>query len=185
MKTLFAILWIVAVVFQSAAQTKNVKAVVTTNYTAAVDWFREVNGQLYNTEHSVLWTNFKGDILKVSANGLLIQTFRMKPIYEASTRSIATHNYLGQVTGYRTVPTKVQVDTEKVPDVKFVLRNYPSQLSPTVGQTISFRATRIGTTDYSGDTLELWDYGIPHKVAVISTNYVNEIDAKIVEEKNK
>ncbi len=170
MKFLFAILGFVAVVFQTAAQTNNVEVVVKTNIVSAVDWYRDVDGKLYNTQRSVLWKDFQGDILKVSTNGLVIQVFTMKPVLESSTRSIASHNYMGQVTGYRTVPTTVQVDTEKVPGQKFILRNYPVQLSAANGQEISFRAMRVGTTEYSGDTLELWDYGTQHKVAVISTN---------------
>jgi TPR repeat protein len=30
---------------------------------------------------------------------------------------------------------------------------------------------RIGTSDFNGDTLELWDYGTPHVVMVVTTNY--------------
>jgi hypothetical protein len=51
------------------------------------------------------------------------------------------------------------VDEKKAPGKKFILRNYPESLSLTVGQTIQFTAMRVGTSDYNGDTLELWDYG--------------------------
>ena len=152
------------------AQT-NVAPVVTTNLVTAVPYYREVNGKLYNTEWSTLWKDFQAEVLTTSTNGLLVQTFTLKPIYQASTTSIPTHDYLGQIIGYRTVPTKVQVDTEKIPDLKFFVRNYPPDLVPTVGQEISFRAMQVGTIAEDGSTFQLWDYGTPHVVMVVTTNY--------------
>src|ERR1035437_7739479 len=127
------------------------------------DSLRVVNGQVHDlndTGHrDASWKYMSGDIFKVSTNQIVISTFTVEPVYGASTRSIPTRNYLGQVISSRTVPTQVQVGTEKVPDKKFILRNYPESLSPTVGQAVYFTAMRVGTLDYNGDTLELWDYG--------------------------
>ena len=127
------------------------------------DSLRVVNGQLYDlndTDHrDASWKFLEGDVEKVFTNRIVISTFTWNTIYGASTRSIQTRNYLGHVVGSRTVPTQVQVGTEKAPGKKFILRNYPENLSPTVGQTIQFTAMRVGTSDYNGDTLELWDYG--------------------------
>lgn len=127
------------------------------------DSLRVVNGRLYDlndTEHrDASWKFLDGDVAKVFTNRIVISTFTWNAIYGASTRSIQTRNYLGHVVGSRTVPTQVQVGTEKVPGKRFILRNYPKDLSPTVGQTIQFTAMRVGTSDYNGDTLELWDYG--------------------------
>ena len=152
------------------AQT-NVAPIVTTNWVTAVPYYREVNGHLYNTELSTLWKDFQADVLAASTNGLLVQTFTTKPIYQASTRSIPTHNYLGAITGYRTVPTTIQVDTQKIPDLKFFLRNCPPGLAPTVGQEISFRAMQVGTIEEDGGTFQLWDYGMPHIVMIVTTNF--------------
>lgn len=125
----------------------------------APDSLRVVNGQLYNINQSALWTDLQGDILNISTSGVILSLYRMEPIYEAVTTSRATHNYMGGVTGYRAVATQVEVGKEKVPYRKIILRNYPANLQPAVSQGISFRAMRIGTSDYKGETLELWDYG--------------------------
>jgi hypothetical protein len=129
----------------------------------APDSLRVVKGQLYDlndTEHrDASWKFLHGDVVKVFTNRIIIATSTEIPIYGASTRSIQTRNYLGHVTGSRIVPTQVQVGTEKVPGKKFILLNYPENLSPTVSQAIQFTAMRVGTSDYNGDTLELWDYG--------------------------
>lgn len=156
--------------WQVEAQT-NVATIVTTNWLTSVPYYREVNGQLYNTDRSTLWKDFQADVMDVSTNGLLLQTFTMKPVYEASTTSIPTHDFMGSITGYRTVPTTVQVATQKIPDLKFFLRNYPPGLIPAVGQEISFRAMQVGTIDQDGSTFQLWDYGTPHVVMVVTTNY--------------
>jgi hypothetical protein len=156
--------------WQADAQT-NVAPVIRTNLIIAAESFREVNGKLYNTERSILWTNFQGECLKVLPNGLLVQTFTTEPVYEATTTSVATHNYMGGITGYRQVPTTVQTGTKEVPSLKLFLRNYPANKNLADGEAISFRALRIGTTDYNGERLELWDYGTPHIVKVLTTNY--------------
>jgi hypothetical protein len=156
--------------WQVEAQT-NVATIVTTNWLTSVPYYREVNGQLYNTERSTLWKEFQADVLDISTNGLLLQTYTFKPVYEASTTSIPTHDYLGSITGYRTVPTTVQVDTQKIPDLKFFLRNYPPALVPAVGQEISFRAMQVGTVNKDGSIFQLWDYGTLHVVMIVTTNY--------------
>ena len=125
----------------------------------APDSLRIVNGQLYNINQSALWRNLQGDILNVSTKGVILSLYNMKPIYEAATTSRETHNYWGGISGYRSVATQVEVGKEKVPYRKIILRNYPANLQPAVSQGISFQAMQIGTSDYNGETLELWDYG--------------------------
>jgi len=112
----------------------------------------------------------KADIVTVLDNGLVIETFKMQPVYQAATTSTETHNYWGGITGYRPVVTQVYVGDKKVPGRTVILCNYPGNLDPAVGQEISFRAMRIGTTNYNGEMLELWDYGKPHNVMVVTTN---------------
>lgn len=123
------------------------------------DSLRIVNGQLYNINQSALWTTLQGDILNVSTKGVILSLYRMEPIYEAATTSREVDNYMGGIAGYRQVATQVYVGDKKVPYRKIILRNYPANLQPAVSQEISFRAMQIGTSDYNGETLELWDYG--------------------------
>lgn len=183
MKTLFAIFGIVAGVLLSIAQTSRTNVVVTTNYVTAVDWYRDVSGQLYNTKASILWTNFQGEVLNVSTNQIVISTFTMEPIYQAAT----TTKYVptGEFSPDKPVlaATKVKVGEHKVQGRQIVLRNYPANFYAAVGKTISFRAMLVGTANYRDNTLELWDYGTPHRVAVVSTNYVKKADAKAAEGK--
>jgi len=156
-------------IFQSEAQS-NLSPVIATNWVTAVPYFREVNGQLYNTERSVLWTNFQGDILKVLTDEIVVSTFTMEPVYKTEPVKIPIYNNLGVTTGYRLVRTQVQTGEKKVRGRKIVLSHYPANLAPAVGQTVSFRAMRVGTSIYKGDVLELWDYGTPHVMMVVSTN---------------
>ena len=159
-----------ALIQRVEAQT-NLAAVVTTNCVTAVPYYREVNGKLYNTELSTLWKDFQADVLTASTNGLLVQTFTMDPIYGAAT----TTKYVptGEFSPDKPVlvATKVQIGEKKAPGGKIVLRNYPPDRAPTVGQEISFRAMQVGTIEEDGSTFQLWDYGTPHVVMVVTTNY--------------
>ena len=143
----------------------NATPVNRTNLIAVPEGFREVNGQLYNAESNALWTNFQGECLKVLANGVAISTFTMEPIYQATTVTERMHpdrDYLhasDAKNDEHLVAKTIQVGEKKVPGRKIVLRNYPAELYPAVGSILSFRAMRVGTSDYNGDTLELWDYG--------------------------
>jgi hypothetical protein len=120
---------------------------------------RDVDGALYYIDQDALWENLQGDVLNVSTNAMALSTFTMEPIYEATTKT----GYVptGEFSPDREVlvPTKVEVGKKQVPGKKIVLRNYPKELYPAVGQSITFRAMRVGTAIYNGDTLELWDYG--------------------------
>ena len=138
-----------------------------TNWVKAVDHFREVNGTTYNTERSVLWTNITADCTKVLPNGLVARMFTVKPVYELGVGSRPTHNYLGGVTGYRTVTTQVKTGEEKVPGKKIYLRNYPHQQTAAVGQQLTVRAMFVGTLKVDGEVIESWDCGTPHYVPVV------------------
>jgi hypothetical protein len=151
------------------------KTVLVTNQIEAIPTFREVDGRLYNTERSVLWTNFQGECLEIATNTIIISTFTMEPIYQAAT----TTEYVptGEFSPDKPVlvATKIKVGENKVLGRKIVLQNYPANLYAAVGETISFRAMKVGTSSYKDETLELWDYGTPHIVTVIKTNLVDVI----------
>jgi hypothetical protein len=169
-------LFVVMFGWRSDAQT-DVAPTISTNWITAAENFREVNGQLYNTERSVLWTGFQGECLEVLTNAIAISTFTIEPIYQAAT----TTEYVptGEFSPDKPVlvATKVQVGEKKVPGRKIILHNYPANLYAAAGQTISFRAIKVGTSNYKGDTLELWDYGTPHVVMVVTTNYPPQLKA--------
>lgn len=140
---------------------------VQTNFVEAAPNFRKVNGKLYNTSRSVLWQDYKGDILNVDTNGMLLSTFTEKPVYQAASTSVPIIGPRKETLGYRQEVTKVQVDTKKVDGPKCFLRNYPNALP---GQTITFRAMRAGTSSYSGSVIDVLDCGVPNVAAVVTTN---------------
>jgi hypothetical protein len=148
------------------AQT-NVLPVLTTNYVMAVPYYREVNGQLYNTERSSLWKPFYGDILQIATNELIISTFTQEPIYQAVTvegdDGIHIHPQL--------MSKNVVVGHKKVTGRKIILVHYSEDQGLATGQTIEFRAMRVGTKNYNGEVIEIWDYGMLHVAAVVTTNY--------------
>jgi len=149
------------------------KIVLVTNRIEAAPTFREVGGQLYNIKRSVLWTNFQGECLEIETNAIVISTFTMEPIYQAAT----TTEYVptGEFSPDKPVlvATKIKVGENKVLGRKIILQNYPANLYAAIGEPISFRAIKIGTSNYKGEILELWDYGTPHIVTMIKTNLVS------------
>jgi hypothetical protein len=159
-----ALVMLAAFSLQAVAQT-NSAPVFATNFVAAVPWFREVNGKLYNTEQSVLFKNLEGKCLKVGTNGLLIGL--QEPIWGRMDSLPSWQDgdeYMGM-----NPSQQVRVgdrDTGKV----IVLKNYFQTENPAVTQELSFKAMQTGTINYNGDILELWDCGMPHVVMVVTTN---------------
>lgn len=138
-----------------------------TNYVAADPAFRRVGGQLYNTEKSVLWMPFEGDCVKVLTNGVIIQKFTMKQVYETIRPRVTANQSIGAYSG-ASAPVRRVVSEEKVPGQKVFIRNYPKSRAPVTGRVLTGKAIRMGTYEYNGDTLELWDYGTPNIAPVIS-----------------
>jgi hypothetical protein len=103
----------------------------------------------------------QGEVLNVSKNGMVLSTFTMEPIYQMGTTTRFVPGVPGAPGRHEIVSEKDQVGENKVPGRKIILRNYPAELYPAVGQTISFRGMRVGTANYKGDILELWDYETP------------------------
>jgi hypothetical protein len=167
-KMLVALLIAGSLGLQAGAQT-NANPIFTTNYVTAVPWYREVNGQLYNTTRSALWKTLAGDILKVSTNEIVLSTFQINPNYGVETPSgQLDYYYVGGVDG--APPTF----GKKLYGKKVIICDCPasdSHLALAVGETVQIRAMYIGTTNHDGDMLELWDHGTPHVVIVVTTNY--------------
>jgi head-tail adaptor len=145
-----------------------VAVVVTTNHVTSVDWFRDVKGQLYNTKISSLWCQFNGECINVDSNGIIVSisgnVFRNTG--ESLDKSFNGQKFAGQ-------GQLVKLEANRDGQIIF-LQNYPTNLLPAVTGKISFQAMRMGTISYNGQTLELWDYGTPHKAAVVSTNYLKK-----------
>ena len=148
------------------AESTNVPVAVplTTNWITAVPWYREVNGQLYNTESSIKFENISADCRSVCSNGILLHWVKTQPIYKSySWGSQNIGNFIGG--GTERVKTGEKVEFEK----NIFVLHHPLQ-GVAEGQKLDFRAIRIGVTNFDSSTIELWDYGTPHRVMVISTN---------------
>jgi hypothetical protein len=63
---------------------------------------RVVNGQIYNVYKSVLWKSMDGNIVKISTNGIVVQTFTLetkqqavvvrKPTYASGLKPVGYHD---------------------------------------------------------------------------------------------
>jgi hypothetical protein len=139
---------------------------LTTNVVAAAS-FRVVTGQLYNIERSVLWSNFTADYVQDVPDGILVQPFELKPIYQTnSTPGGTVGNFFFGTGG------KSQVGYEKIVSRPIALRNFPEGLQkPSIGRVVRVRAMKIGTCEVDGESYELWDYGAPHILHIVRTNW--------------
>jgi hypothetical protein len=146
MNYLSLILFCVAVATVNAADTNRLQ-VLTTNIVYSVPWFRDVNGRLYNTQRSTNFIQIKGSVSEVFSNSVLV--FWQRQYWT--------------VTGY-------PADSEQK-DV-IVINYSPPDIA--VGQLIYLQAMRIGTTNFDGQRIELYDYGTPHKVEIVTTNFVQK-----------
>lgn len=165
------ILFFLLCISASAADTNRV-AVVTTNLVEAVPWFRELNGQLYNTQLSTRFKTIDGSVTDVFTNSALIFWQVKRPIYAPppSDSLVSEGNFLGSS---GTPPAPVIVGYKTVEEKNVLILNYsPPELA--VGQHISIRAMQIGTTNFNGERIELYDFGLPHKATVTTTNWVQQ-----------
>lgn len=141
-------------------------ATVTTNVVTAHPAFRIVNGQLYNTELSTNFATLEGRCIAVLSNGVIAQRIEIVNYQEPATNAAQVAL---AITG---TPAPV-IKTEYVPGKKFFIRNYPDQPLAEIGSPVLVRAMRDGVFSYESEIMELWDYGTPNKVAVVTTNGVS------------
>ncbi len=141
--------------------------IITTNRVMAAPQFREVAGQLYNTQLSVKWKRIPGpfDILESPFPDLvLVQSFVMQGIYTVTGTRQGVRNYR------RGVAPSVDYREEKVPGWKLFVRNYPFAESKTPYWQL--RAMPVGATNYLGSMVDVYDCGTPHYVTVVRTNRI-------------
>ncbi len=141
-------------------------ATVTTNIVTAHPAFRIVNGQLYNTELSTNFATLEGHCIAVLSNGVIAQRIEIQTYQEPATNAAQVAL---AITG---TPAPV-IKAEYVPGKKFFVRNFPDQPLAEIGSPIIVRAIRDGVFSYESEIMELWDYGTPNKVAVVTTNGVS------------
>lgn len=164
---ILAALLIMSPILLHAGTVTNMTPVFTTNVVTALPSFREVNGQLYNTELSVSWQKFQGRCLRVTTNGVVVEI--LTPVYGRLDESPGWIEHGEQIGMNPSQQVLLRYDGS---GKLIFLTNYPSALQPAATQEFSFRAMKTGTVDFDDNKFELWDYGTPHVVMVVTTNYV-------------
>jgi len=140
---------------------------VATNIVTAHPAFRLVNGQLYNTDLSTNFATLEGQCVAVLTNGVIVQRIAIRQTYQEVATNAA--QVIAAVAG---APAPL-LKEEYVPGKKFFIRNYPDKPLAVVGNPIVARAMRDGVFSHESEIMELWDYGTPNKVAVVTTNGVS------------
>jgi hypothetical protein len=147
-----------------------------TNWVMAAPWFREVDGKLYNTQRSVSFKPFSGQVERVLTNTIILQQISQQPIYgEAKPNSLIND---GNFLGYSGVPIRPVIGWNTVYGGKIFITNFPIDLNTTVGSQVSGAAMPVGRCQINDENLVVWDYGTPHRVMVITTNSTAEKEAK-------
>jgi len=168
--------------WQINAQTNTVPVtnsmtIITTNVWKTMPWYREVNGQFYDPSHSDLWKHLKGlvEVKEILPHAVILQWCEERKILDEQGRVKAVNRIYGK---------------------KFMMRNFSLQLvtagpdgweangSMPVGDVTElqdYQAMEIGTTNYNGEVMPLWDCGkeiTSQTVTAIITNYPQQAKNK-------
>jgi hypothetical protein len=136
---------------------------------------RIVNGELCDTEGDPRWQKFQGKCVAVANDKVTVATFRTMPVYQA----VRTYVNAGSVThvGHGAawvepvstpIVTKVKTGEREIDGPIIFLKN--EGYAPVIGQTFSFKAKRIGTSNDSdgGAPLLLFECGKPYVAPVVT-----------------
>ena len=132
------------------AEDTNRVPVISTNYVQSVPWYRDVNGQLYNTEKSSKFAQITGAVNETGP-GYITLDWRKK---EEGITQFGTVDH--------------GVFDKKIMVVNCYYTNLVER------QLISITAMRTGKTNIDGEVLEVFDCGTPHCVPVTITNWLKK-----------
>lgn len=171
-KTLFfAVLLLFSV--SALTQTNSPGFYYTTNLVEAHSSYRRVNGQLYNTEASVKWSDDQYSFVTRTNGVIIAKRLRVEPVYKIVTRQsdalVGSGNFIGSAPGQiDRGPTKVKVGENKIPDRTVAITNLTTEYIS--GEEFGVRTILTARISYEGAIIELRDFGTPNIVAVITTN---------------
>ena len=127
---------------------------------------RIVGGKLHNVKDPDLWELKKGECMGITADGIVVQQFRIEVERVHGSRKSSSLERQGLVVGDFPSPRTVLSTKEtRVPAQRLLLKNMPDAGTVTDGQGISVYAACAGTVDVAGQRLECWDCGLPDTVA--------------------
>ncbi len=136
--------------------------VVTTNTVTADPSFRVVRGQLYNVYKSQLWSRVNGECVDVLSNAVICREFKTERSVTIRSSPAGRSGAFGGGGGVAYSPPW------RVYGSMFILTNYTG--SAKIGATISEKALFVHGIRIAGEPGELWDFGLPHVVTVVTTN---------------
>jgi len=180
---------VLAVVFQTAAQTNNVKngfeAITVTNWVKPGPYLRIVNGQLYNAAYSKLWENVA--TLATVGTGSPAANPNHFVGYWAEVETVADDKITCGIYGFDTGDYGIMVPQGRNYKKSIVIYNYPNPKSLVTGQIISGQSAscqcmRVENYISKGVSYEAYDCGIQStnlvpvvkevKTVVASTNLI-------------
>jgi len=133
-----------------------------TNFAESVPWFRDVNGQLYNTRLAAHWMVFNGKVSKVMTNGIVLQLFKTNNVYE----SVFVRGNGGPAGAFGSTSdrnVRRLASSQEVPERKIFVKN--SETNYVDGERMNIKAMKTGTIKIEDELLEIWDCGTRHRVA--------------------
>ncbi len=163
-RNFIAVAFFLAVSGAVAGET-NQPTILKTNIVFAAPQFREVNGQLYNSQLSKLWEVLEGKITEVQSNGIVLQTFTLKETYE--NVFVRGHGSPGSYGSASDHYERRVTSSDLIPEKRLFIKHYRTGA---VDQQISVPAMRTGTVRIKDVTLEEWDCGVPHA----TTNVISQ-----------
>ena len=158
-------------VFLAAALTAcgadtNAMRVFTTNYVTAASNFREVDGQLYDINHSVKWEAVR---CKYQNQAGELAVFRKIDRVKIGERRPTEGNAgLGNLSA--TMPEDRNIYADQ--DGAYILLKHLPAAHLVTGQELSPRLFRVGETNFNGAIVAIYDCGTPHVVPVVSSKLV-------------
>ena len=137
--------------------------------------YRVFGGRIYNLKFN------SGGLERISADVEHIYTKAIQFHWKETRGIFERHSYGGVASGNMMSGGVVshQVGNETVFEKQIIVLNYPAT-NVAEGQKLDFSAMKIGTTNFNGSILELWDCGVE-----TDTPPPEEIAAKAAQEKAK
>lgn len=149
---------------------------LTTNWVKSVDYFRRVNGQLYNTRRSERFETLRGKIADRDADLVVLHVYQTKQkTIRYGTGGVGNTSWEsagGSLGGPRVTGPASRTHEYEEYDRTVAIRHAPNLAGAAEGQRAEYVAMRVGTTKYDEREIELWDCGTPNLVPVVVTNGV-------------
>ncbi len=148
-----------------------------TNWVCEDPNFRMVEGQLYDVEASAAFEAYRGHIIAIVPEGAIVDrqvereytTWPKQPVSKRppSNPLSASGGYLGTGPGLSRGPvitTRWESSGEKI-----LIRNFQTRPNFHLGDFETGRAIRSGTSEWKGQAIHAFDYGVPNYSMVITT----------------